>query len=480
MSESTTNYSNWLSVLGDPRYADSGKAILQYLKLTEDLESPVPYNVWSFLSCVAALCGDRIYLRHGPIGKMRLNLGVILSGAPALRKSTALTMMQRFAEGLPLYYGPTDTAGQRQGIMSAMMPRWQIDSAEDGVSEISMDSLEALANFDSDSILSTLPDPVSRKASEIYFVSKELGRLMGSQTRELLDFFTDGIDGESFHYQLKNQSIKINKPLINLIGATTPASLGQMMPRGAADHGFLSRLIFVHATSLTQATPIPKPWDDNQLMIRDSLQQLLLDQYGSIDTEISLTADAAKTYHDLYGYQVKTQDIRLMAYGGRRQGHMLKVAALLALLRGHSPIAVQASDMRLAHALLLLTEGFMDRAFYGLDTGLYSRVLCALCEIAESTSDGVFSLDMVYSQVGYMAQRETLNAMCVSLQDQKKIINDQSGTINSPNWRINSEGESLIRAELKGVFAKPAGIVEPDEFITHQTGIRLIQKEKKA
>src|SRR6478735_1331429 len=145
MNQPTANYENWLSVLGDPKYADSGKAILEYLKLTSDLESPVPYNVWSFLSCVAALCGDRIYLRHGPMGKMRLNLGVILSGAPALRKSTALTVMQRFAEGLPLYYGPTDTAGQRQGIMSAMMPRWQVDSPEDGVSEIAFDTIESLA-----------------------------------------------------------------------------------------------------------------------------------------------------------------------------------------------------------------------------------------------------------------------------------------------------------------------------------------------
>lgn len=480
MNQQTTNYQNWLSVLGDPRYADSGKSILEYLKLTSDLESPIPYHIWSFLSCVAALCGDRIYLRHGPMGKMRLNLGVILSGAPALRKSTALTVMQRFAEGLPLYYGPTDTAGQRQGIMSAMMPRWQVDSPEDGVADVSAETLEELANFNSDSILSTLPDPVTRKASEIYFVSKELGRLMGSQTRELLDFFTDGIDGESFHYQLKNQVIKINNPLINLIGATTPASLGQMMPKGAADHGFLSRLIFVHATSLTRANPTPSVWNDRQLEIRDSLQSLLLDQFGNINTEISLSEAAVKSYHDLYPYLVKTQDIRLMAYGGRRQGHLLKVAALLALCRGNSPIIVQACDVRLAHAILLLTEGFMDRAFYGLDTGLYSRVHCALCEIAESTADGVFSLDMVFQQAGYLAPRENLSSMCVSLQEQKRIVLDRGGGGSNPFWRINSETNSQTQLDLHRVFLTGGGIPGPDDFVTHVTGLKPVPSANQA
>jgi hypothetical protein len=474
----TSAYGNWYRMLMDKRFSPSSAAILDYLALTKGLESPVPYHIWSLLSLTAALCGDRFALRHGPMGRMRLNLGVILTGAPAIRKSTALTVMQKFAEGLPISYGPTDTAGQRQGIMSAMMPRWQRES-DDGNTELSFDDLSSLADFDSDSILSTISDSQTRKASEIYFVSKELGRLIASTTRELLDFFTDGMDGEAFHYQLKNQVIKIDKPLINLIGATTPASLGSMMPRGASEHGFLSRLIFVHATHVSSAVPVPKPWDDSQLLIKERLTTLIHDQLESMETEISLSEAAEETFRDLYGYQVKTTDIRLLAYSGRRQTHLLKVAALLAFLRGESPVQVTAADIRLSHAILGMTETLMDRAFYGLDTGLYSRVLCAIAELAESTADGAVTTGMIHEQAGYLAPADALNSMCASLMNQKKLVAHPSGTTSNPAYSIADITTSQWNTHIHGAFVmeggkKPAA----DEFSSHRSSLRTVAQKK--
>lgn len=468
MNQPAKHYSNWMEMLADPRYADSGKAVLQYLSLTEGLESPVPYHIWSFLSLISALCGSRITLQHGPTGNQKLNLGVILSGAPAIRKSTALTVMQKFAEGLPIYYGPTDTAGQRQGIMSAMLPRWQVDSDEDDPTQLDFESLEELASYDSDSVLPALPDPVTRRSSEIYFVSKELGRLLSAQSRELLDFFTDGMDGESFHYQLKNQVIKIPKPLISLIGATTPASLGAMMPRGASEHGFLSRIIFVHATQLTQAVPIPQGWDEQHHMIRKVMHERILDMVNGVNTEVTLSENAERTFRDLYGYQVRTSDVRLMAYSGRRQTHLLKVAALLAILRGETPVRVTSADLRLSHGILAHTEVFMDRAFYGLDTGLYSKVLCAACEIAEGSPDGEFSLGMMHKQAGYLATRGVLNDMLTSLQDQGKLKH-MGGTATDPIWQIADLESNALQHNQRIIFR---GSAEQDDFVSHKTSLR--------
>lgn len=468
MNQPAKNYSNWMEMLADPRYADSGKAVLQYLTLTEGLESPTPYHIWSFLSLISALCGSRITLQHGPTGNQKLNLGVILSGAPAIRKSTALTVMQKFAEGLPIYYGPTDTAGQRQGIMSAMLPRWQVDSDDEDPTQLDFDSLESLAEYDSDSVLPTLPDPVTRRASEIYFVSKELGRLLSAQSRELLDFFTDGMDGESFHYQLKNQVIKIAKPLISLIGATTPASLGAMMPRGASEHGFLSRIIFVHATELTQSVPIPAAWTDHHEMIRKKMHERILDMITGTNTEVTLSENAERTFKDLYGYRVGTSDVRLMAYAGRRQTHLLKVAALLAILRGETPVRVTSADLRLSHGILAHTEVFMDRAFYGLDTGLYSKVLCAACELAEGSSDGQFSLGMMHRQAGYLATREVLSNMLQSLQDQGKIKH-RGGPATDPFWEI-ADTESLELQRKQRIIFR--GSASQDDFVSHETVLK--------
>lgn len=474
-----TPYSSWFELLADPRFSPSSKAIQDYLKLCEGLESPVPFHIWSFLSLMAALCGDKIALANGPMGRERLNLGIVLTGIPAIRKSSALTVMQKFAEGLPIQYGPTDTAGQRQGIMSAMMPRWQKDAIDDENQAIIPEStLEAMADLDTDSIMAKLKNPLERKASEIYFVSKELGRLIGSSTRELFDFFTDGMDGETFHYQLKNQVIRINKPLMNILGATTPTSLGTMLPRGGDSHGFLSRLIFVHASHMTRMVPIVKPWGEPELEIQKDLHDRIYQMLDTPHEEMGLSKAAIESYTDLYGYVPYLSDLRLAAYTGRRAKHLLKIAALLALLRESGSNTVIASDIRLAHGLLALTECNMDRAFYGLDTGVYSRLLCAITEIAEGSDDGCITLEQIQSHAGHVAPKHQLNELMDSLVSQGKI----KPAIGSGNkWVMNADYAEMSASQIRMAFrAGGEGLPKADEFRTHVSKLKVVDTKKGA
>jgi len=473
-------YSNWHEVLTDPRFSASSEALRKYLILCEGVESPTPYHIWSFISLLAALAGDRLTLSNGPMGRERLNLGIVLTGIPAIRKSSALTLMQKFAQGLPVSYGPTDTAGQRQGIMSAMLPRWQKDSLEDNSTiEASLSTLEELAMLDTDGISVKLENPLERKASEIYFVSKELGRLIASNSRELFDFFTDGLDGETFHYQLKSQTIKIHKPLMNLLGATTPGSLGTLMPRGGDTHGFLSRLIFVHAATVERAVPIPKEWDDRQLSVKGDLHQSIHEMLETQNADISLTEGATETFKDLYGYCPSVMDIRLQAYSGRRAKHLLKIAALLGIMREPKAGKVIASDMRLAHALLVLTETTMDRAFFGLDQSLYARVLCAVAELIEGSSDGSVSMREIQSQAGHLAPKAQLFDMLESLVIQKKLESAKSTGDDNSTWRLQSKNQTVGLGLLRVAFrAGGIGEPQPDEFRTHKVGVEEVKNKK--
>lgn len=456
-------YQLWYDTLNDSRFSPSSKAIKDYLRLTTGLESPTPYHVWSFISLIAALCGDRIALANGPMGKLRLNLGVVLTGVPAIRKSSALTIMQRFAEGLPISYGPTDTSGQRQGIMSAMLPRWQKDLPDDSQAELSIASLEELADLDSSHISAALPDLTARhNPSHLYFVAKELGRLIASTTRELLDFFTDAMDGETIDYKLKNQQTKIRNPLINIIGATTPSNLGQMMPRGAAEHGFLSRLIFVHAGMVANVVPIVAPWSTEQKQVVKDMHESIMAMLDTDHEEMSLSQAATDTYIDLYDYQPALSDLRLQAYGARRSGHLLKLAAILALLRDNSTSTVIASDVRLAHALLVLTETEMDRAFYGLEQGVYSRILCAFAELSESSASGVVQQKMILSAAGHLGDKDMLAKMLSSLQDQGKILPVDSAS--SISWRLDSLAKETGESKLNLSFRQVVNPL-PDQFV---------------
>lgn len=419
---------------------------------------------------MAALCGSRIALTHGPMGRKNLNLGVVLTGVPAIRKSTSLKMVQKFAEGLPISYGPTDTAGQRQGIMSSMLPRWQKDS-QDATINLDIDALDELANLDTDSVAAVLPDPTRSRSSEIYFVASELGRLLSGQGRDLLDFFADGLDGEPIYYRIKNTEIRIPKPLINLLGATTPESLGNILPSRAAGHGVLSRIIFVHATHVAQSVAVPEKWNDGQLKMREGLQEVISDMLNQDNAEIDFTEAATQTYRDLYSYMPQATDIRLAAYGGRRADHLTKVACLLAILRGTAPIRVQASDVRLSHAILTLTEMEMDRAFYGLDMGLNSRLLCAISDIIQASPRGEVQLSQIQQQASHLANRATISEMVASFQDQGKLQ-----LVAGSVYALNTEMKTLGQKEILTCFTRSESF-EEDEYIPHRH-LALVQTQK--
>lgn len=472
MNQPAQAYQIWNDVLADPRFSASGEAIKSYLTLCEGLESPTPYHIWSLLSLTAALCGDKIALKHGPMGRERLNLGVVLTGVSAVRKSSALTIMQKFAEGLPIQYGPTDTAGQRQGIMSAMAPRWNKESDDHEEKEIKPASLDALAALNTDAIVPSIPLSHTRKSTEVFFVAKELGRLIASPSRELFDFFTDGMDGETFHYQLKNQSIKIRNPLINLIGATTPSSLGTMIPRGGESHGFLSRLVFVHASHQTRVVAIPEEWNERQKQTRKQLHELLNSQISDRQDEVSLSEAAVRTYEDIYAFIPATVDQRLRAYNGRRAKHLLKISALLAVLRGTSPVQVQASDIRLAHALLILTEANMDRSFYGLDMGFFSRFMCAITDLAETSKDETITLKEIQAYAGHLGDKEQILRHAIALEDSGKFTKVKD--TKEPTWRLSDQQMMLAEAKIRMIYQgqNPLGA---DEFRQSETSLKIIK-----
>lgn len=372
------------------------------------------------MSLAAALVSNHAYLSRGVGGKLRLNLGVILTGRAALRKSSAINFMMRFAAELNLNYGPTDTAGARHGIMAAMQSRWQ-DDLHDGDELNAPESLEELSKSSYDTVISKLGRGRTRPSS-IYFASKELGRLLTAQTRELLDFFADGLDGESIFYQTKNGNIRIPAPLINLIGATTPGNLPSILPRDAHDHGLLSRLIFVYAGKGETSVPIPPAISASESTLQSQLLESLERVSQEAQGEIKLSDGADDEYRRLYDYRVSTLEFRLNAYSGRRADHLAKLAALICLLRVESPYMVSRRDVGLAHLILILTETQMDGAYMGLDKSPEGRAYALIREILESLDPAAVhgTLHAHLNRAGFMDDEST--KVLQRLQKSHKLV----------------------------------------------------------
>lgn len=376
---------SWTDLWSKPDFADlfesSWRSLHEYVWLARNTESPKQYHLWSLLSLTSAVMSNHTWLNRGITGRLKLNLGIVLIGRPAVRKSSAIGFMHRFASDIHLNYGPTDTGGARHGIMTAMQSRWQDDIKDD--SPDTPHSVEELGAATFDSIIARMGRPRTR-ASSIYFTSKELGRLLTAQTRELLDFFADGLDGESIYYQTKTGHVRIPAPLINLLGATTPGNLPAILPRDAHDHGLLSRIIFVYASKSAQAVPIPPAQTTREASIQARLIEQLLQVSQEAQGEINFSGEADEEYRRLYEYSIPTLEFRLNAYSGRRADHLAKVAGLLCLLRAESPYVVSRRDVGLAHSILALTELDMDAAYMGLGRSPEDKAYTLIREILES------------------------------------------------------------------------------------------------
>lgn len=323
----------------------SAESINEYLQLMEETESPRPFHVWSLLSAVAALLGQNSELRLGATHVVRPNMFVVLIGPPAIRKSTPINQVVDLMQGTTVNFGPSDTGGQRHGLMSA---------------------LTGLRRSDSWSRMKRIDHPLSinmvqpRRSSDMALFSPELGRLWGTSNREMSDFFISLFDAEGIDYETKAGSTQIAKPLVTFLGATTPSSFASMLPENAATHGILSRIVFVYGDTVHKHVPLPPDATPEWLDLRNSVASRL--KWADRNRrDFVLDADARSAYSSLYQYRARLEDPRLESYQGRRgAAHLLKVAMCLAALRYDT--CVIESDIRVAHELLCNVEPMMHKA----------------------------------------------------------------------------------------------------------------------
>lgn len=323
----------------------SGAAIREYLDLMEDTEAPRAFLTWSLIAASAALLGRNAAFYSGPNHSVMPNLFVILLGPSGIRKSTAIKYIEKLIQGTSINFGPTDTSGQRQGIMSALTGLRRSDYHE------------RPRTIDSGPLVESMI--YQRQSSDMMLLAPELGRLLGSASREMADFLVDLYDGAKIDYQTKAGETKLWKPLVTLLGATTPSSLALVLPENAVGHGILARMVFVYEESLHKNVPLPpeqtEEWQERQAKFKRRLRWV-----DGNRLNFTFSDSARSTFTDLYTYVPELEDPRLASYKQRRPDTLIKVSMALAALRADTTIS--ESDVLLSHSLLTAAEPKMHRA----------------------------------------------------------------------------------------------------------------------
>lgn len=334
-----------------------------YLDMVEDTESPRIFHVWSAIFDIACALGRRCWFPFGT-GDLYPNHYILLVGTPGTRKSTSASQARKILkQSTGVRFAPTDTGGQRQGLIAALIGNQEMSqeflgSAALGAREnsiLSLDDIAEITNDPEDEVAAKFVDHADKH--HIAVVASEFSRLIGQNNLGMLDFLGEVYDGNEISYKTKHSEIEIKNPLLNLLACTTPVSIANSLPPAAGGQGFLSRMILVYGAKKYKRVPRPEaPPIEKVMRVKDVLN----DAYYRISGAFDETADARSYSESLYEYDLEIADSRFGYYNERRYTHLIKLAMCLAAARGDQCIV--RDDYEESHRILRATERGMSDA----------------------------------------------------------------------------------------------------------------------
>ena len=329
-----------------------------YMEYIEDTESPRLFHIWSALSGVSACLGRRVTLPFG-ITDIFANQYILLVGPPGVRKSTAMSIMQRrLRNATEIRFAQDDTGGQRQGLIVAM----QGDELHEEVADLeNIDAAAMALNLDKIAGVSMKID--KRDEHTIYAVASEFNTFIGHNSIDMITFLAKMWDGEDYEYRIKSSRNTLTNPLLNLIGGTTPTNIASAMPPEAIGQGFMSRIILVYGDTKYKSVARPKTLDKKA---EEEIDNLYGHLFHSFDGHIIEDTPARDLIDNLYEEEVKIKDPRFIYYAERRHIHLIKLCMSLAASRRSNIINI--NDVDEATSILRTTESLMSDALgeYGM------------------------------------------------------------------------------------------------------------------
>ena len=324
--------------------------INDFLDANETLPSSRLFLRWSAISAVAATLQRRVWMQGRLITFP--NLYIFLVGPPGAGKTVAVTPSSRLVFAL----------NKDEELNPGGVPNWHI--ASDQLTRASFaDSLE-----DAKAAYTTPPPSETKEYNSIYICARELGVLFNEgYSNDFISVLTDLYDGEGFSERKRTsgRTINIERPQVNLIGATTPAHLAGFLPDSAWEGGFMSRTIVVYAGGEDEH---PNPFIES----RDRHQELLagLRKIASLQGEMKYDYRFTQAFWDNWlkdGGQPAPEHPRMSSYLRRRAIHTMKLSMIAAASEG--TLALVPEHFYRARDWLLEAEAQLNDFFLALQSG---------------------------------------------------------------------------------------------------------------
>lgn len=265
----------------------------------------------------------------------------------------------------------TPGGGKTFPIKEAVRPLWK-SIADLFVSPTSMTSasLSDDLNAAKRRIVRPAAIPPYVEFNSLQIALNELSIMFPAYDGELMNRFTDLYDCDVYEETRRAKSIKISIPnsQVNLIAATTPSYLNELMPPGAWDQGFISRVIMVFSgEKIIKPLFSMKPRNPELFKALSEDLKIIMESFGQFRWESSAVA-AMENWARAGGPPIPDHP-RLQHYNSRRNAHLLKLSMVASIARGDNDMTVTLADFQNALSWLVEVEYFMPDIFKSMITG---------------------------------------------------------------------------------------------------------------
>lgn len=224
-------------------------------------------------------------------------------------------------------------------------------------------------------IIKPQDSPPQHKFNSLLIVANELGVFIPAYDGDFMNTLTDIYDGKPYGEKKRggDLSYKMMAPQLNMLAATTPSYLNGVMPEGAWDQGFISRVHMIY-NGESQIKDVFEGADENEQeysMLTSDLKQI-----GNLWGKLVFEEKAAKAISQWQklGGQPKPEHPKLLHYNGRRTAHLLKLC-IVASTSKRNDLVITHDDFLEALDWLLESEIYMPDIFKSMAAGGDAKVI---------------------------------------------------------------------------------------------------------
>jgi hypothetical protein len=217
---------------------------------------------------------------------------------------------------------------------------------------------------------------VNAADSSVYILSAEFGSFIKKSGVEMFEFLTDVFDGrKSLEGSTISRGVEfVERPCVNLLGATTPRWISENMPESVIGGGFASRVIFVYEERVRRRQLFFEELDHAHL---EKLKTDLIDDLRHISENCHgefVLEDDAKAFMEAWyrkNADATGDNNNLQGYFERKPAHIFKVAMLIHLSYSDE-LVITEGDFKDAIKLLESVEAKLPKVFENTGKNTYS------------------------------------------------------------------------------------------------------------